>query len=63
MYVSQLFLEDDDYTYGLLNSSALFSVSDHDQDDELLGTAEIVRLTAPVEASCQDTEIELLWAA
>ncbi|MEH6592974.1 MAG: hypothetical protein V7746_22080 [Halioglobus sp.] len=63
MSFSQFLLEDDDYTFGLLNSGALFSVSDHDQDDKHLGTAEIVRLTTPVEASALNTEIEVLWAA
>jgi hypothetical protein len=61
MCISQLLLEDNEYTLSLLDSSALFAIAD--QDDAPLGGADIVCLTPRVEASSSNTEIDVLWAA
>ena len=58
MCVSQFLLEDNEYTFGLFDSWALFAMA-----DELLEGADIVRLTPSVEAPSRNTEIEVLWAA
>lgn len=61
MCVSQLLLEDNEYTLGLFDSSALFALSN--QDDVSLAGADIVCLTPTLEASASNTEIDILWAA